>query len=104
MQMILWPTQARTVAGMPTDAALTALLGQLSDMFQVDARVGYAGGFIVDWGRVPFIWGGYTTPGIAETVEARATLAAPVDGAVFFAGEATDPDNYMTAHAAMYSG
>ncbi len=31
-------------------------------------------------------------------------MAAPVDGALFFAGEATDPDNYMTAHAAIYSG
>ncbi len=39
-----------------------------------------------------------------EAPDARALLAAPVGAALFFAGEATDPKNFMTAHAAMGSG
>lgn len=96
--------QARAVGKLSTDAAFTKLLEQLSLMFECDAGAAYAGGFIVDWGRVPFIWGGYTVPSLREPPGARAALAQPVDGAVFFAGEATDPENFMTAHAAMASG
>jgi monoamine oxidase len=57
-----------------------------------------------DWGKVPWIWGAYTMPGIRELPDARALLAAPVDGVMFFAGEATDPYSFMTAHAAMQTG
>jgi monoamine oxidase len=96
--------QARAVGNMSTEHAFTAFLDQLSLMFKCDSRQFYAGGFIVDWGKVPFIWGGYTTPSMRELPHARAELARPVDGALFFAGEATDPDNFMTAHAAMASG
>ncbi len=96
--------QARRVAAIPTDSAFDLLLCQLSEMFKGDARQHYCGGFIVDWGKVPFIWGGYTTPSLREPPGARVALAAPVDGALFFAGEATDPHNYMTAHAAIESG
>ncbi len=35
----------------------------------------YQGGFLIDWGAVPFIWGGYTTPSLRELPDARATLA-----------------------------
>jgi monoamine oxidase len=96
--------QARHLASVPTTEAFTSLLAQLSEMFGADAGASFAGGFIVDWGQVPYIWGGYTMPSLSETPEARRDLAAPVDGAVFFAGEATDPQNFMTAHAAIDTG
>jgi monoamine oxidase len=34
----------------------------------------------------------------------RATLAAPIDGRLFFAGEATSPNFFSTAHGARDSG
>jgi monoamine oxidase len=43
----------------------------------------------------------YTRPG---AVEARATLAKPLEDRIFFAGEATSGDHYATAHGAFTSG
>jgi monoamine oxidase len=34
----------------------------------------------------------------------RAILAEPVDGRIFFAGEATSPHDFSTAHGAWMSG
>ena len=36
--------------------------------------------------------------------DAGATLAAPVDGRLFFAGEACSRDDFSTAHGAYLSG
>lgn len=96
--------QARRVAELETDAAFGSLLAQMSEMFEAPARTHYLGGFIIDWGRVPYIWGGYTTPSLSEAADARQAVGAPVDGQIFFAGEGTDPNAFMTAHAAMQTG
>jgi monoamine oxidase len=55
------------------------------------------------WGRDPFALGSYSyaLPGHAD---ARAALAAPVDGRVFFAGEACSPHDFTTAHGAYLTG
>jgi monoamine oxidase len=55
------------------------------------------------WARDPFARGAYShaLPGHADK---RAVLAAPVDGRLFFAGEATSPDFFSTAHGAHDSG
>jgi monoamine oxidase len=55
------------------------------------------------WERDPFARGSYShaLPGHAG---ARAVLAAPVDGRLFFAGEATSPNFFSTAHGARDSG
>ena len=51
------------------------------------------------WAHDPFARGGYShaLPGHAGK---RAVLAAPVDGRLFFAGEATSPNFFSTAHGA----
>ena len=51
------------------------------------------------WAHDPFARGSYShaLPGHAG---ARAVLAAPVDGRLFFAGEATSPHFFSTAHGA----
>ena len=41
---------------------------------------------------------------LAMVGELRAVLAAPVDGRLFFAGEATSPNFFSTAHGARDSG
>lgn len=55
------------------------------------------------WGRDPYAQGAYSyaMPGAAEN---RARLAAPVDGRLFFAGEACSPDDFSTAHGAYLTG
>jgi monoamine oxidase len=55
------------------------------------------------WAHDPFARGSYShaLPGHAGD---RAVLAAPVDGRLFFAGEATSPDFFTTAHGARDSG
>mgnify|MGYP001180489206 CR=1 FL=1 len=51
------------------------------------------------------MWGGYTLPSLKELPSARGTLAAPTHGGhLLFAGEATDPNLFMTADAAIASG
>ena len=55
------------------------------------------------WARDPFAQGAYShaLPGHAGD---RAVLAAPVDDRLFFAGEATSPNFFSTAHGARDSG
>jgi monoamine oxidase len=55
------------------------------------------------WSHDPFALGSYShaLPGHASK---RAVLAAPVDGRLFFAGEATSPNFFSTAHGAGDSG
>ena len=55
------------------------------------------------WAHDPFARGSYShaLPGHADK---RAILAAPVDGRLFFAGEATSPHFFSTAHGARDSG
>jgi monoamine oxidase len=55
------------------------------------------------WAHDPFAHGSYShaLPGHAGD---RAVLAAPVDGRLFFAGEATSPNFFSTAHGARDSG
>jgi monoamine oxidase len=55
------------------------------------------------WERDPFATGSYSyaLPGHAG---ARAKLATPVDGRIFFAGEATSTNFFSTCHGALESG
>ena len=55
------------------------------------------------WGLDPFARGAYSfaEPGKADY---RTLLAQPVDGRLFFAGEATSREDYSTAHGAYRSG
>jgi monoamine oxidase len=55
------------------------------------------------WAHDPFARGSYShaLPGHANM---RAVLAPPVDGRLFFAGEATSPNFFSTAHGARDSG
>ncbi|HEU0095813.1 MAG TPA: FAD-dependent oxidoreductase, partial [Rhizomicrobium sp.] len=55
------------------------------------------------WAHDEFARGSYShaLPGHAD---AREVLAAPVDNRLFFAGEATSPNFFTTAHGAQESG
>ncbi len=55
------------------------------------------------WAHEPFARGSYSHALPGHTGK-RAVLAAPVDGRLFFAGEATSPHFFSTAHGARDSG
>lgn len=56
-----------------------------------------------NWGCRDWIGGAYSHALPGELAR-RAELAAPVDGRLFFAGEATDASDFSTAHGAYASG
>jgi len=58
---------------------------------------------IQNWAKQPYVRGGYSSPTIGESAATRDTLAAPVDGKVFFCGEHTNR-SYMTLNSAFKSG
>ena len=55
------------------------------------------------WMADPLAGGAYSYARPGATL-ARAALAAPLDGRLFFAGEATSPGDFATAHGAYLSG
>jgi monoamine oxidase len=85
-------------------AAMTALARErLKAIFGTDIEKEIAGSVATAWRGDPEIGGGYSgaRPGQAHR---RADLARPLDGRLFFAGEATSLDVYSTAHGAYFSG
>ena len=56
------------------------------------------------WLSDPWSQGGYSYPGVGSAPEDRDLHARPLGNRVFFAGEATEPVEYGTVHAALWSG
>ncbi|WP_404436362.1 FAD-dependent oxidoreductase [Microbacterium aerolatum] len=56
------------------------------------------------WATDPFSRGAVSYTRIGVQADARGRLAEPVEGRVFFAGEATDADNPATIRGAIHSG
>ena len=56
------------------------------------------------WLSDPWSRGGYSYPGVGSASEDREAHARPLARRVFFAGEATEPVEYGTVHAALWSG
>ncbi len=59
---------------------------------------------ITRWASDPFARGSYSFCSVGSTPEMRRELARPLDGKLFFAGEATNVDYYGTADGAYQSG
>ena len=56
------------------------------------------------WLSDPWSLGGYSYPGVGSDPDDGANHARPLGGRVYFAGEATEPVEYGTVHAALWSG
>ena len=56
------------------------------------------------WLSDPWSRGGYSYPGVGSDPDDGAAHARPLGGRVYFAGEATEPVEYGTVHAALWSG
>ena len=81
------------------DFAVAELVG----LFGSDIRARLRPLVETNWARDPFARGSYSyaLPGHAD---ARVTLATPLDGRVFFAGEACSRHDFTTAHGAYLTG
>ncbi|MFL5606971.1 MAG: flavin monoamine oxidase family protein, partial [Gemmatimonadaceae bacterium] len=102
-------------AGGPAAIALSAdpsrlaarALRSLTDVFGVTSRFierHLVRTFVHDWTHDPFARGAYSYPLVGGS-DAAKTLARPVDGTLFFAGEATDAEGRNgTVHGAIASG
>ena len=63
------------------------------------------GAQVTRWGQDPFSRGSYSFNAVSTSPTTRQALAgAEWDGALWFAGEATSPDYFGTAHGAVLSG
>jgi monoamine oxidase len=97
---------AREIVRMGEAAAVDLALSRFSRIVGANARNAFLGGRLAGWSEDPFSMGSYShaLPGRAD---ARALLAAPVGGRVYFAGEATGGENFggaMTAGGAYLAG
>ncbi|MCC7537296.1 MAG: FAD-dependent oxidoreductase, partial [Deltaproteobacteria bacterium] len=62
------------------------------------------GHVITRWTRDPWTLGSYSYLAVGASPADRRALAAPIDGRLFFAGEATNADYPATVHGALLSG
>ena len=62
------------------------------------------GSIRTNWSRDPYAWGSYSYIARGASRRDVGALAAPVDGMLFFAGEAANPRRTSTVHAAYESG
>jgi monoamine oxidase len=76
---------------------------ELAHMFGTDVRRHLVRSTVTGWATDPYIAGGYSAarPGHAHR---RIDLAAPIDGKLFFAGEACSVDSFATCHGAYLTG
>ncbi len=94
---------ARAMARSTPEAAFDRAAEELAGLFGGGVRAGLRPLLASGWTNTPSIGGAYShaLPGQAE---ARTVLARPYDDRLFFAGEATRPADFSTAHGAYLSG
>ena len=104
--LVAWAGGPRALAAGadPTDV-VRAALESLQTLFgaEVDVAAQLDGYYYHDWQHDPFARGAYSYVLVGGS-EARRTLAEPIDGTLFFAGEATDTEEAGTVTGALQSG
>jgi monoamine oxidase len=98
--------KAKDLAGRPETDVIDTVLKELEALIpRADLRAHLRVGRFVDWTSDPDVRGGYTFPRVGGGLEQRRILAEPLDGVLFFAGEATHfAGKYATVHGALDSG
>ncbi len=96
-------TTARELEPQGEAAQIDFVAAQFAHMYGSAIRKRIKAARASSWGTTPWIWGGYAamTPGGGDP---RSVLAEPVAERLFFAGEATHPHFFSTAHGAWESG
>jgi monoamine oxidase len=94
---------ARSLAALDDGAIVDAALGALRAMFGSDVPAP-AGSIVTRWAADPFSRGAYSFNAVGSDGAVRRAMAEPVDGRLFFAGEAISADHFATTHGAYLSG
>jgi len=94
---------ARELLGLTQEEAVDYALERLKHAFGSGIARFLSASLRTGWGIDPDIGGGYSAarPGMAHL---RGDMARPVDGRLFFAGEAASEQFYSTAHGAYLTG
>lgn len=96
--------QAAALEGLDDRATVAAASDALRAMFGSGFPAPVAAQ-VTRWGRDPFSLGSYSFHAVGSGPDSRRALAgAEWDGALWFAGEAAEPDYFGTAHGAVLSG
>jgi monoamine oxidase len=98
--------RARRLSRLGRTGALRAALRGLAPAFGIGAAAledRLEAAEVVDWSQDPLAWGGYAVFPVGADGAAEA-LARPVEGTLFFAGEATEPEFAGTVDGALRSG
>ena len=85
------------------DAAVQIALEDLSQLFGNQAKTNYTSGMVLNWQREPYIEMAYSFCPVGAA-GLRRVLSYPIDGVLFFAGEATSVERNATVHGAVESG
>jgi monoamine oxidase len=93
--------KAAKLTGAPERKLIRAALASIESIFG-NVR-GLAAAYVQDWHQDPLSRGAYSYV-LVGGEGAREALAAPIDGTIFFAGEATDTDEAGTVAGALRSG
>src|SRR5579885_270327 len=96
-------TNARELEAAGSAAFFDFAVGELCALHGSDFARRIKPLYIHCWGADPFARGAYSYAPPGKT-NRRAVLAAPVDGRLFFAGEACSKHDYSTAHGAFRTG
>jgi monoamine oxidase len=85
------------------EVAIQIALEDLSRLFGNQVKTNYTGGMVLNWQRESFIEMAYSFCPVGAA-GLRKILSYPVDGVLFFAGEATSVTRSATVHGAIESG
>ncbi|KIY95491.1 hypothetical protein MNEG_12471 [Monoraphidium neglectum] len=101
--------RADAIKGMGHAEAARRFVAQLDEMFGSASDPAPASASLVryevfDWSEVEWVGGAYTFPSLGAEEGDREALAAPVAGALFFAGEASHPAVNPCMQAALETG
>jgi len=103
IECFLGGASAKEAVDAGPDIAFAGAIGELAHLFGFEVRNNLRPLVCSNWTSTPSVGGAYShaLPGQSD---ARRQLARSFDGRIFFAGEATDPRDFSTAHGAFQSG
>ena len=76
------------------------IMAELDEVFEGKASQNYIKHIIQNWSKEPFIRGSYSTDFANDAAETMKTILEPIDGKIYFAGEALSEENQATVHGA----
>jgi monoamine oxidase len=85
------------------EAAIQIALDDLTQLFGNPVKTKYTGGMVLNWQAEPYIEMAYSFCPVGAA-GLRRVLSYPVEGVLFFAGEATSVERNATVHGAIESG